>query len=191
MSGGGLNERKRMNRFIMVLCVIAMCHHLSYSKTSNYDVYIGYNEQMHFRAGVNYGIYGMYVRPIFNKQSQNYYNSGDEYIVSSIEQKGGEAGINLNRILFKYKKSEMILNVSGGFILSHAIMYGNTKYWEKAGSIAIIPEIRMFKKASLTLTPLYYRYNFPRKEINRGANGALDYLDMRLMQMSFGLKFYY
>jgi hypothetical protein len=180
-----------MNRLIMVLFVIAICHHLSYPETGKYDMYISYNEQMHFRAGVNIGNYGIYVRPIFNKQSQSYYTSADQYVLSSIEQKGGEAGINLNRILFSYKKSEMILNVSSGFILSHAIMDGNKKYWEKAGSIAIVPEIRMFKKASLTLTPLYYRYNFPKKEINRGANGTLEYLDMRIMQMSFGLKFYY
>ena len=180
-----------MNKFSMFLFGIAICHHLSYSEAGKYDVYISYSEQMHFRAGVNYGKYGMYVRPIFNKQSQSYFNSADQYVVSSIEQKGGEAGINLNRILFSYKKSEMILNVSSGFILSHAIMDGDKKYWEKAGSIAIVPEIRMFRKASLTLTPLYYRYNFPKKEINRGANGTLDYLDMRIMQMSLGLKFYY
>jgi hypothetical protein len=85
----------------------------------------------------------------------------------------------------------MILNFSGGFIVSHVIMTGNNNYWEKAGSIVIQPEIRMFKKTSLTLTPLYYRYNFPITSINKGANGTLDYLNMQLLQMSFWLKFYY
>jgi hypothetical protein len=180
-----------MNKQWISLLFVLSSLQLSYATLGKNDVYISYSEQLHFRAGINYKHYGFFIRPIFNKQSHSYYSATDEIIISSLNQKGAELGVNLNRVLFSYKKSEMILNFSGGFIVSHVIMDGNKKYWEKAGSIAIQPEIRMFKKASLTLTPLYYRYNFPVKSIHRGANGTLDYLDMHLLQMSFGLKFYY
>ena len=180
-----------MNRlFVSIVCVMTFSQ-VSYSGLGKFDVYVSYSEDLHFRVGINHENYGIYLRPIFTKQSQNYYISDDQYLSSSVNQKGVESGINLNKVLFSYKKSETILNISSGFVISHVIIDGNRKYWEKAGTIAIIPEIRMLKKASITLTPLSYRFNFPVESINRGAKGYLDYLDMRIMQMAIGLKFYY
>ena len=181
-----------MNKLIMSLFCVTICSLASNAELGKYDLYFSYSEQLHFRMGINYEYYGIYLRPIFNKQSQYNYNSeNDQYLSYSIDQRGVESGINLNKILFSYKKTEMIINISSGFIISYVNRDDNIDYWQKAGSIAVVPEIRMFKKASLTLTPLYYRYNFPIKTINKGGNGTLNYLDMRLMQMSIGFKFYY
>jgi hypothetical protein len=188
----GFNRKDNMNKLILSLFCAAICYLPSSAGLGKYDLYLSYSDQLQFRVGINYEYYGIYLRPIFNKQSQyNYDSENDQYLSYSLDQRGVESGINLNKKLFSYKKSEMIINISSGFIVSHVNRDDNLNYWQKAGSIAIVPEIRMFKKASLTLTPLYYRYNFPIKTIHKGGNGTLNYLDMRLMQMSMGFKFYY
>jgi hypothetical protein len=76
-----------MNKHWISLFFLLSLLQFPYAKSGKYDAYISYSEQLHFRAGINYERYGIFVRPIFNKQSHCYYSETDEIIISSLNQK--------------------------------------------------------------------------------------------------------
>lgn len=68
------------------------------AKDKKIDYYISYSQELSFRAGINIDMYGIYMRPIYDRNDHSYFIDSPGY--NSINRKGCELGINLNRILF-------------------------------------------------------------------------------------------
>lgn len=86
----------------------------------------------------------------------------------------------------------MILNGFGGIVISRVYrITANVNNWETSADLGLVPEIRFFKKVSLTLPSINYRYYFPVEKNGSIATSYLNIPTLSLMQMSLGLKFYY
>jgi hypothetical protein len=179
-----------MKKAIVFIFVVVFSKEL-FANVGIFDAYISYNNELRFRAGLDYKNIGIYLRPVFTDERDQYYTGMNEFVTYTLKRKGAELGINLNKTLFTYKKTEIIVNLFSGYILSQVNESGNTIYWEKSADLGIIPEIRFFKKASITLTPYYYRYYWPNKEAINQSRSSTNYLNINLLQMSIGFKFYY
>jgi hypothetical protein len=164
---------------------IAVC---SYSglKNKDFDIYAAYSPELFIRVGMNYKFLGVYIRPTYSRNDKGY-----PYF-TSIERIGGEMGINLNRRIFEFKFLELIANASGGFTLSRVRQnLDGLVFWEKSVGLALIPEIRFFKKASITISPLSFIYYFPQDEVDYVATTVTKMPQFSFLNTSLGIKLYY
>jgi hypothetical protein len=90
------------------------------------------------------------------------------------------------------RRYELIANGSGGFTLSRVRRYvDGLVFWEKSFDLAVIPEIRFFKKASITISPLSFKYYFPQNEVNYVATTVTNLPQYSFLNTSLGIKLYY